>query len=99
MEKIIKRINDLSPEKTLKTIAQITLWFGIVVSTILFLIGLFVIIDDLTELWITDLDAVEGLLLLLPILIVLPTTLVIWASLRVSANISNSLKEINQKTK
>jgi len=45
------------------------------------------------------LDAVEGLLLLLPILIVLPTTLVIWASLRVSANISNSLKEINQKTK
>jgi len=72
-----------SAEKMLKIIADVVLYIGIIASIILFLVAV--------------IEEIYGLLL--AILVVMPTSLVTWASLRVFVNISNSLKEINQKTK
>ena len=72
-----------TPEEALEIIAKIVLWAGIIGSIVLFFIAV----------------GGEEFMSLLLILILLPTSLAVWASLRVFANISNSLKEINKKMK
>ena len=82
-EDILRNHGYKTPEKTLTTVANIVLWVNIVACVILFIVA--VIIE-------------------MPILLVAPPFLLIapilfWAFTKVFVNISNSLKEINQKLK
>jgi len=74
---------EYTPENTLNIIAKIMLWLGIIASVIVFIVAL----------------VEEMYILLLAIPFVFLPCLITWASLRVKVNISNSLKEINQKMK
>jgi len=81
--KIIKK----TPESVLEIVAKVTLWLGIIASGILSLLGLIILVEY------------HDWSLFLLSLFLLPISVTTWAFLRVIANISNSLKEINQKTK
>jgi len=79
-----------APEKTLTTVANIVLWVNIVACVILFIVAVII----------------EMPILLLAAPFLLFTPIVVWAFTRVFVNISNSnadisntLKEINQKMK
>jgi Zn-dependent protease with chaperone function len=84
-----KKNKNANAETVLTIIAKIMLWLGIITSIILFIIGIILSI----------IDEEIGVLLILSSLIVLPTSFLTWAFLKVIVNISNSLKELNQKTK
>lgn len=69
-------------EKILAIIASITLWGGMIISVICIIGGI----------------AAEEVFILMSFIPVLLTTLVTWAIIKVLCNISNNLREINQKT-
>jgi len=85
------------PEKTLETIAQIVLWIGILAGIILFFIGV-TSFNETRNAW-GQVQQTTGWAQLFMSVWVILISVTSWAFLRVIANISNSLKEINQKTK
>jgi len=78
-----------TPEATLTTIANIILWVNIILCVILAIVAIAIAED-------TGDESVLLLLLAIPLLLFVP--LLFWAFARVFVNISNTLKEINQKT-
>jgi len=72
-----------TPEKTLTTIANIVLWVNIIACVILFIV---VVANEMPI-----------LLVAIPLLLITP--ILFWAFTSVFVNISNTLKEINQKLK
>ena len=78
-----------APEKILETFANVILIIGIIAGVVLFCVGIWSFIDF----------GGYGLLFVLGAVLVVLIAAVQWAFVRVFVNISNSLKEINRKTK
>lgn len=79
-----------TPEETLSVIAKAVLWIGIA-TCVIFIIGG---IDNLT-----DFNETMGIIYIALGLFILVASIVTWAALKVLFNISNNLRQINQKTK
>jgi len=78
-----------APEKILETFANVILIIGIIAGVILFCVGIWSVIDF----------GEYGLLFVLGAVLVVLISAVQWAFVRVFVNISNSLKDINRKTR
>lgn len=82
---------DSTPEHTLSVVVKVVLWVGIICSIVLIISGSSYLGRQSTS----DL----AISLLIPGILVLLSSIVLWAVLKVLCNMSNNLREINQKTK
>lgn len=80
-----------TPEEILSIIAKAVLWIGISVSVILIL--------GATSEYFMDENIETGNSLLVSALYIAPMSIVSWAVLKVLCNISNNIREINEKIK